>query len=100
MHKKQVHNLYSKSTNDKTSTSCVVTGFPIYIVNKKCVTCYKVVLTIGSDINSCRNKRIERFSFRQDVNVKDNVKSGVLCPCLDMPRHFHALFTSSLTFTS
>ena len=36
----------------------------------------------------------------QDVNVKDDVKGGVLGPYMDMPRHFDAIFTSSLTFTS
>ena len=53
-------------------------------------------------------KRRPRF-FRQywrdlasgrDVDVKDDVKSGVLCPYMDTPRHFDAIFTSSLTFTS
>ena len=27
-------------------------------------------------------------------------ENGVLCPCMDMPRHFDAIFTSSLTSAS
>ena len=25
------------------------------------------------------------------MNVKDDVKSGVLCPCINMPHHCHAV---------
>ena len=35
----------------------------------------------------------------QDVNVKDDVKSGVLCPFTAMPWHFNAS-SRSLTYTS
>ena len=45
---------------------------------------------IGSRTKHLRSSDIYNL-YVQDVNVKDDVKSGVLCPYMDMPRHFDAI---------